>query len=95
MEKNIVLKIRDEVAFRKSSDGTMVIVSPVTDEIVTINESAAVLWELIDGKRDVEALIRSFADFFGCEISSEFASVEKDALEVLEKFLDKQFIEIL
>jgi len=57
---NRVFKIRDEVAFRKAEDGTMTIVSPVTDKIITVNPTATEIWEMIDGKKSVSQIIELF-----------------------------------
>lgn len=93
MRKNIY-RIKDEVAFRKAADGAMTIVSPVTDKIITINASATEIWEMIDGKLNMDELKDKFiskhrddADFPG-EIQAEH-----DAELILEEFLKRELIE--
>ena len=93
MEK-AVLRIRDEVAFRKADDGTMTIVSPVTDKIVTINAAAAELWDLIDGKSNMDEIA---GEFISRHREDENFPGEGEAAnhvnEILEQFLKKEFIE--
>ena len=95
MEKNIVLKIRDEVAFRESGDGAFFVISPLIDEIVTINDSHAVLWSLIDGKRDISEIIARFAAHFNAGSLDEITQMWSDMIEIIDKFLEKQLIEII
>lgn len=95
MEKDKVLKIKDDVACRRSFDGTLVAVSPESDKVVTLNESAAELWSLIDGKRTVKEIIVLFAARFEVETLDEFSVIENDVIEIVEKFLEKQLVEII
>ena len=95
MEKNRILKIKDDVAFRRSFDGTLVAVSPESDKIVTLNESAAVLWSLIDGKRSITEIVTLFAAHFDAESLDELTQIENDVLEIIDKFLEKQLVEII
>lgn len=89
-----IYKIKDEVAFRKAADGTMTIVSPVTDKIITINTSATEIWEVIDGKLNMDEIMERFiskhrddADFPG------ESQAEHDAEVILEEFLKRELIE--
>ena len=95
MDKNRILKIKNEVAARRSFDGTLVAVSPESDKIVTLNESAAVLWSLIDGKRTLGEIVTLFAAHFDAESLDELMQIEKDVLEIIDKFLEKKLIEII
>ena len=95
MEKDCILKIKNDVAFRRSFDGTLVAVSPETDKILTLNESAAELWALIDGKRTLSEIITLFAARFEAASLEELARIEKDVLEIIGKFLEKQLVEII
>lgn len=95
MEKDCILKIKNDVAFRRSFDGTLVAVSPETDKILTLNESAAELWALIDGKRTLSEIIMLFAARFEAASLEELARIEKDVLEIIGKFLEKQLVEII
>lgn len=95
MEKDCILKIKNDVAFRRSFDGTLVAVSPETDKILTLNESAAELWSLIDGKRTLAEIVTLFAAHFEAASLEELAQIESDVLEIIGKFLEKQLIEII
>ena len=95
MEKNCILKIKGDVAYRRSFDGTLVAVSPESDKILTLNESAAELWSLIDGKRSIAEIIAIFKDSFDFKDEAESALVENDVLEIIDKFLEKQLVEII
>ena len=95
MDKNRILKIKNEVAARRSFDGTLVAVSPETDKILTLNESAAELWALIDGKRNLTEIITLFAANFEASSLEELAQIEKDVLEIIDKFLEKKLVEII
>lgn len=95
MEKDCILKIKNEVAFRRSFDGTLVAVSPESDKVVTLNESAAEFWSLIDGKRTIKEIIVLFATRFEVETLDEFSVIENDVIEIVEKFLEKQLVEII
>jgi hypothetical protein len=95
MEKDCILKIKNDVAFRRSFDGTLVAVSPETDKILTLNESAAELWSLIDGKRTLTEIITLFAARFEAASLDELVQIESDVLEIIGKFLEKQLVEII
>jgi len=89
-----VYRIKDEIAYRKAADGTMTIVSPVTDKIITINTSATEVWEMIDGKRNMDEIKEQFiskhrddADFPG------ETEAEHDTEVILEEFLKRELIE--
>ena len=89
-----ILKIKEEVAYRKADDGTMTIVSPITDKIITVNASATELWELIDGNTDVDRITEIFIsrhkedkDFPGDSEAAEHVS------EIIGEFLKRKLIE--
>ena len=95
MDKESILKIKDEVAARRSFDGTLVAVSPESDKIVTLNESAAFLWSLIDGKRTLGEILTLFAAHFEAESFDELTQIESDVIEIIDKFLEKKLVEII
>ena len=90
----IVFRIKEEVAYRKADDGTMTIVSPITDKIITVNTSATELWELFDGNTDVGEITEIFIsrhkddkDFPGDSEVAEHIS------EIIEEFIKRELIE--
>ena len=91
-----VFRLRDEIAFRKSDDGTMTIVSPVTDKIITINSTATEIWEMIDGQASVGAIADKFVvahreenDFPGEKV------VIEDVFEIIVELLNKELLEVV
>ena len=91
-----VFKIRDEVAFRKLSDGSITIVSPVTDKMISVNSSAAEIWEMIDGANSLKQITDRF--YFSHENDRECPPVEelkKDVFEMVKSFFDRNLIEII
>jgi len=92
--KKKIFRIRDEVAFRKTVDGSLTIVSPVTDKIVTVNKTASEVWELVDGEQDVDKIVQVFVsrhrdddDFPGESEGGEHV------VQILEELLKREFIE--
>ncbi len=91
-----VFKIRNEVAYRKSSDGNMTIVSPVTDKITTINLTATEIWEMIDGHKNVSEIIEQFYSTHSKDSNLPPKDmVGEDVLEILNSFLEKQLVELV
>jgi len=90
-----IFRIKDEVAFRKANDGTMTIVSPVTDKITTINATATEIWEMIDGNKSVAVIIDQFLEnHSGDNNFPGKETVGKDVKEIIEMFLNRLLIEI-
>lgn len=95
MKGAVIYKIRKEVAFRKSADGLLTIVSPVTDKITTVNSSAAEVWDLIDGQSSVDEIVKGFIKLH--KEDAGFPCTEeiiKDVSEILESFFERKLIEI-
>lgn len=88
-----VFKIRDEVAFRKLSDGSLTIVSPVTDKMISLNSTAAEIWEMIDGKKSVKEIADNF--YFSHADDTMIHAIKKDAFEIIETFVSKELLEII
>ncbi len=92
---NRVFRVRDEVAFRKAEDGTMTIVSPVTDKIITVNPTATEIWEMIDGEKTVSEIISLFEkvhsedkDFPGQK------QIAEDVTVMVDSFFHRELIEL-
>ena len=72
-----------DVIFRQVGDEALLV--PVANNvgdlgsIYTLNETAARLWELIDGRRDVEELIRLLAD----EYAVSGNAIRQDVFELV------------
>lgn len=85
-------KIKEEIAWRKMRDGSVTIVSPVIDKIITINETAGIVWEMLDGTNTVSDICVRFRDLFK-ESSVSGDAITKDVLEIVENFVKKELIE--
>ncbi len=74
----------DSIVTRKT--GSEYVLVPVTNNIAdmnsvyTLNETGAFIWELIDGKRDVEAIIKAMTE----EYDIDFKSAEKDVFTFID-----------
>ncbi len=93
---NRVFKIRDEVAFRKANDGTMTIVSPVTDKIITVNPTATEIWEMIDGEKTVSQIINFFSEAHSDD--NDFPGqkqVSEDVTDMIDNFFARELTELV
>jgi len=93
---NRVFRIRDEVAFRKADDGTMTIVSPVTDKIITINSTACEIWEMVDGKKPVSEIISIFGNRHRTD--NDFPGekqVAEDVVDIIDSFFNRELTELV
>ena len=84
-------RIRDEIAWRKMKDGTVTIVSPLVEKIISINATAGVIWELLDGTRTVAVVIAALEERFGDEVPR--VVLAGDVADILRDLLDRQLIE--
>lgn len=90
-----VFRIRDEVAFRKLSDGSITIVSPVTDKMISINSAAAEIWETIDGVKSLKQITDCFYFTHGKDLGSpSFEKLKNDVFEIVKAFFDRDLIEL-
>lgn len=92
--KNSVMKIRKEVAFRKLADGSVTIISPVTDKMISINRSAAEVWHMIDGLNSLENITERFIFLHGKDAGApSVEEIEKDVMEIVKSFFERALIE--
>ncbi len=86
MPEKIYVKNPD-VVFRKVADEFILV--PVRQKAVdlksiyTLNETAAFIWELIDGKNSVSYIKGKVAEAFDCE---DDARLDSDINDILDKF---------
>lgn len=95
LKSDTVFRIRNEVAFRKANDGTLTIVSPVTDKITTVNSTASEIWDLIDGKTSIEIIAEKF--MLAHRDDSSFPGekeVRSDVYAIINDFFNRELIEI-
>lgn len=88
-----VYRVRDEIAWRKMKDGTVTIVSPLVEKIISINATAGIIWELLDGKRTVAAIIDALQERFKGETGVDRVVLERDTHEMLRDLIDRQLVE--
>jgi len=88
-------KIREEIAWRKMKDGTTTIVSPLTDKIITINGSASVIWEMLDGNNSIENIADKILTTYEIDDENPSESVFNDVEEIVASFIERDLIEKL
>ncbi len=83
MQDSTVLKKNPDIVSRTIEDETILMpIYKTSDEInciYTLNEVAARIWELIDGKRSLAKIEKT--------LSEEFEATEKELNKELDKFL--------
>ncbi|HPA57359.1 MAG TPA: PqqD family protein [bacterium] len=95
MKSDTIFRIMNEVAFRKANDGTLTIVSPVTDKITTVNGTASEIWYMIDGKIDVGTIVDKFIQAHKEDNGFPGEKVAKnDVFAIMNDFLHRELIEI-
>lgn len=94
INKNSVMVIKKEVAFRKLADGSVTIVSPVTDKMISINKSASEIWYMIDGLNSLKNITERFIFLHGKDADApSVEDIEKDVMETVKSFFEKALIE--
>ncbi len=85
-------RIRDEIAWRKMKDGTVTIVSPLAEKIVSINQTAGMIWDLLDGERTVADIAAALHERVR-ESGVSRATVEADVCEIIRSLVERQVLE--
>ena len=67
-----------------------VLVKVDSGEVVHLNEVAAEIWRIIDGKRKISGIIAHICSSFDVEK----AEAEKDTLDFLESLLEKNLVTV-
>ena len=70
-------------------DEEIVILMEATDQIHILNETAAEIWRLVDGEKNIEQIGRSFAAFYPEEDPEALVA---DAEAVLRDLMDKKLV---
>jgi hypothetical protein len=78
---NVIGKISDEEA---------VLVMPQKGQVKVLNEVGACIWNLIDGKRDVQHII----DGICAEFDVDLITAEKDTIQFLTELIKRDIVEI-
>lgn len=87
MDLNKIPEISEDIVVEEVG-GEKVVIRPEAAKVNTLNETAAKVLGLIDGKRSVKAIINEIANFY----SVEKDIVEKDMIELLSKLEEKKII---
>lgn len=82
-----IFKKNERVPWRKIEEEA-ILVKVDSGEVIHLNEVATEIWQAIDGKENVSAIISHIHDTF--EVKKEEA--EKDALEFIRALADKKII---
>ena len=64
-------------------DNEILLFNPNTSNVLYLNESASVIWQLCDGQHSVEEMIKLLADVY----PEAAAAINKDVHETLELFI--------
>ncbi len=70
-------------------DEEVVIVSPPEGEITVLNETAAKIWQLLDGKRTLQQI----ADILAHEFEVERGKAYSDCFDFIKKLEQKGFVQ--
>jgi len=73
-------------------DGTVTIVSPLIEKILSINTTAGMIWDLLDGTHSAEEIVDFLYEKFKHEGVSR-ATIEHDVHEILATFVKRQLVE--
>ena len=91
-------KINKETIVKKSAgaasriiDGEAVVVSGAEGMVRVLNESGSLIWDFIDGERDVGALSRALEKRFAISGEAALADVE----DFIGELLDKKMVRIV
>ncbi len=70
-------------------DEEVVIVSPPKGEVTVLNETAAKIWQLLDGKRT----LKQIADILTAEFEVKREKAYSDCLDFIKKLEQKGFVQ--
>ncbi len=85
-------RICEEIAWRKMKDGTVTIVSPRAEKIVSINRTAGMIWDLLDGTRTVAEIVSALHEQFK-EEGVDRATIERDTCEIIQSLVERHIVE--
>jgi coenzyme PQQ biosynthesis protein PqqD len=87
IEETTVLRRNPDAAFR-TYEGEGVVLMPSGAEVHVLNEVASRVWDLLDGERDVAAIVEALVAEF--EVGREEAS--RDVREFLAALVEKEMV---
>ncbi len=81
---------KNEEYLLESLDEEMLLFNPTASKAMYLNLTSAMVWELIDGTRDVKEIVRLFAEAF-----PDNSNLESEINTVLDEMLKNGAIEII
>ncbi len=63
-------------------------IGDLEEELFTLNESGKAIWDLLDGKRDLEGVITTLAEIY----ESSPGEIEKDVFGLVEELLKRRML---
>ena len=91
--KEKIFKVKEEIAWRKMKDGTLTIVSPITDKIISINETAGIIWEMLDGEKKVSDIADEMHKMFSENNDVSREVILSDVIEIISDFVERELLE--
>lgn len=82
-------QIKKEIAWRKMKDGTMTLISPLDDVVLTVNPLAARIVELLAENVAFEEIVMRIQKETGHKNEDE---ISKDVFEFVQQLVDKGFL---
>lgn len=81
--------IKKEIAWRKMQDGTMTLISPLNDSVVTLNGVGARVFELLADNLLIDEIVTRIQKETSHKDSAE---IQRDVMEFVENLLTKGFL---
>jgi hypothetical protein len=72
-------------------DGCVSVFNPVTKRAVILNETASMVWHLIDGNRDADEIVQELANRYGVETTQ----IQSDVAGAIERLRDEGLLQDL
>jgi hypothetical protein len=93
MKLNDCFKIKSEIAWRKAEDETVVIVSPITETIYTLNKTAGMVWEILETQKTVENVVQYIYNLFKDNNKVDLNEIKDDVFEIIEDFDQRKLLD--
>lgn len=90
IERSSRLRIRPDIVHRRLGEGA-VILNLETGAYFSLNGVGALVWELLDGDRDVAGIIAGVAG----RVEDAPPSLDHDVVEFLERLVERDLVEVV
>jgi hypothetical protein len=93
IELNTLVKISNDILARKIEGETILIplsagVGNADEELYSLNESALVIWEKLDGRRNIGEICRELAETH----EAPLAAVQQDVLGFISELISRKMV---